>query len=62
MENNNGKKEKNTGRYVYDKKLKKVVKISDEIVGIKKSDDSSSDIPSGPSCSSGGCCPGCGIN
>ncbi|OGS29214.1 MAG: hypothetical protein A2218_04585 [Elusimicrobia bacterium RIFOXYA2_FULL_53_38] len=30
------RKEKNTGRYVYDKKLGKVVKISDEIVGIKK--------------------------
>lgn len=63
MENTNEKKEKNTGRYVYDKKLNKVVKISDEIVGLKKSEDSS-DIPntSGPSCPTGGCCPSCGIN
>ena len=30
------KEEKATGRYVYDKKLGKVVKISDEIVGIRK--------------------------
>lgn len=30
------KKEAATGRYVYDKKLGKVVKVSDEIVGIKK--------------------------
>jgi hypothetical protein len=30
------KAESRTGRYVYDKKLGKVVKISDEIVGIKK--------------------------
>jgi len=54
--NNDEKKETKTGRYVYDKKLKKVVKISDEIVGLKKG---GSDY-SGPSCSSGGCCPTCG--
>jgi len=30
------KKETKTGRYVYDRKLGKVVKVSDEIVGIKK--------------------------
>ncbi|MEW5951150.1 MAG: hypothetical protein AB1637_04590 [Elusimicrobiota bacterium] len=47
------KKETKTGRYVYDKKLGKVVKISDDIVGIKKGGSS------GPSCPSGGCCPGC---
>ncbi|NLI09965.1 MAG: hypothetical protein GX447_04315 [Elusimicrobia bacterium] len=47
------KKETKTGRYVYDKKLGKVVKISDDIVGIKKGGYS------GPSCPSGGCCPGC---
>ena len=29
-------KEKATGRYVYDKKLGKVVKVSDEVVGLKK--------------------------
>jgi hypothetical protein len=34
------KKESKTGRYVYDKKLRKVVKISDDIVGIKKGGDS----------------------
>lgn len=53
------KKENKTGKYVYDKNLKKVVKISDDIVGIKKG-SSEKDTP--PSCSSGGCCPGCGIN
>jgi hypothetical protein len=57
--NNNERKENKTGRYVYDKKLKKVVKVSDEIVGLKKGD--SADY-SGPSCSSGGCCPSCGLN
>ena len=30
------KKETATGRYVYDKKLGKVVKVSDEIPGLKK--------------------------
>jgi hypothetical protein len=44
--------EKATGRYVYDKKIKKVVKISDEIVGLKKSSDS--DIIENP-CSHGEC-------
>jgi len=29
-------KETRTGRYIYDKKLGKVVKISDEIPGLKK--------------------------
>ncbi|MFA6433843.1 MAG: hypothetical protein WCW52_04035 [Elusimicrobiales bacterium] len=29
-------KEKATGRYVYDKKLGKVVKVSDEVPGLKK--------------------------
>jgi len=33
-ENNN--KETATGRYVYDKKLGKVVKVSDEVPGLKK--------------------------
>lgn len=57
MDKKENKKENKTGKYVYDKKLKKVVKISDDIVGLNK--NSSSDTPS---CSSGGCCPGCGIN
>lgn len=39
MKEENKTTEKATGRYVYDKKLGKVVKISDEIVGLKKSDD-----------------------
>lgn len=59
-DNNKGKeerKESKTGKYVYDKKLKKVVKVSDDIVGLKKGGSSSSI----PSCGSGGCCPGCGI-
>jgi hypothetical protein len=30
------KKEAATGRYVYDKKLGKVVKVSDEVPGLKK--------------------------
>ncbi len=58
-ENKENKKENKTGRYVYDKKLKKVVKISDEIVGLNKTSTSNN---STPSCSSGGCCSGCGIN
>jgi len=58
-ENNDKRKDNKTGRYVYDKNLKKVVKISDEIVGLKKNDSNDN---SGFSCSSGGCCPGCGIN
>jgi len=49
-----------TGRYVYDKKLGKVVKISDEIVGIKKG----SSFSAGDSCpmNTGGhkCGGGCG--
>lgn len=42
------KKEKSTGRYVYDKKKKKVVKISDEITSISQTET--------PGC--GGCCGG----
>ncbi len=53
--------ETKTGRYVYDKKLGKVVKISDEIVGIKKgSSQAEGSCPmntGGHSCG-GGC--GCG--
>ncbi|MDD5209622.1 MAG: hypothetical protein PHV36_09555 [Elusimicrobiales bacterium] len=39
------KQETATGRYVYDKKLGKVVKVSDEVPGLKK----------GSSASEGGC-------
>jgi hypothetical protein len=34
------KKETATGRYVYDKKLGKVVKVSDEVPGLKKAGSS----------------------
>jgi len=54
----NPKNEKTTGRYVYDKKLGKVVKISDEIVGIKKGSSAPGGTcpmnPGGHSCG-GGC-------
>lgn len=46
------KKESATGKYVYDKKSGKVVKISDEIVGLKKSERSHTDENS---CESGTC-------
>ncbi len=55
---NEQKKDNKSGRYIYDKKLNKVVKISDEIVGLNKSSSDNST----PSCSTGGCCPSCGIN
>ncbi len=52
------KKEAATGRYVYDKKLGKVVKVSDEIPGLKKgpaaSDGACPINPGGHKC--GGCC------
>ncbi|HAH32136.1 MAG TPA: hypothetical protein DCL44_07475 [Elusimicrobia bacterium] len=54
------KKETKTGRYVYDKKLGKVVKISDEVVGLKKGGSFESSCPmnkGGHTCG-GGC--GCG--
>ncbi|MBI4801817.1 MAG: hypothetical protein HY796_04765 [Elusimicrobia bacterium] len=51
------KLETKTGRYVYDKKLGKVVKISNEIVGIKKSSSSGPDAcpmnPGGRNCRDG---------
>ncbi|MEF3281011.1 MAG: hypothetical protein K6357_08630 [Elusimicrobiota bacterium] len=59
MENKETKKSNNTGRYVYDKNLKKVVKISDEITGLKKNNSSTSSNNT-PSCGLGGCCPTCG--
>lgn len=57
MKNKENKKENKTGKYVYDKKLKKVVKVSDDVVGIKKQSSNNT-----PSCGSSGCCPGCGLN
>ena len=49
MSDKENKKETVTGKYVYDKKLKKVVKVSNEIPGLKKSGDTGS-------CPTGGCC------
>ena len=55
------KKESATGRYVYDKKLGKVVKVSDDIPGLKKSS-----APNGAGCpmNPGGhnCGGGCGCH
>ena len=52
------KKETATGRYVYDKKLGKVVKVSDEIPGLKKGQAASEGTcpinPGGHKCN--GCC------
>jgi len=50
-ENKEQKKENKTGRYVYDKKTGKVVKISDEIVGVKKGSTKKNE----NSCGFGGC-------
>lgn len=44
--------EKATGKYVYDKKLKRVVKVSDDIPGLNKSGSSEG----GSCCPHGGCC------
>ncbi len=49
MTSKNNKKETATGKYVYDAKLGKVVKISDKITGLKKSGGNNS-------CPTGGCC------
>ena len=49
---NNSMKEEKTGTYVYDKKLGKMVKVSDRIPSVKKS---------GGSCC-GGCCGHCGCH
>jgi len=57
MINKEEKKEIKTGKYVYDKKLKKVVKVSDEIVGLRKNSSTGDN-----DCGSGGCCPGCGCH
>ena len=51
-------KEKSTGRYVYDKKLGKVVKVSDAIPGLKKAGSAEGGScpmnPGGHKCN--GCC------
>jgi len=49
--------EKATGKYVYDKTLKKVVKISDDIPGLKKSsgDGDGTCCPHGKCCGHGAC-------
>lgn len=46
---------KNSGKYVYDKKLKKIVKVNSDITGLKKGGSSSDSCPTG--------CPGgtCGL-
>ena len=51
MSDKKDKKESVTGKYVYDEKLGKVVKISDKITGLKKGGQTGS-------CRTGGCC-GC---
>jgi len=52
------KPETKTGRYVYDKKLGKVVKVSDEVVGLKRGGSAPESgcpmNPGGHKC--GGCC------
>lgn len=54
-ENKNAdKKESKTGKYVYDKKLGKVVKVSDQITGLKKGGSAGN----GGHCCNGGCCHG----
>ncbi|MBP7795262.1 MAG: hypothetical protein KA059_00580 [Elusimicrobiales bacterium] len=57
MINKEEKKEVKTGKYIYDKKLKKVIKVSDEIVGLRKNNSAVDD-----DCGSGGCCHGCGCH
>lgn len=53
--------ESTTGRYVFDKRLKKVVKISDRIPGLNKSGGNDGFDPS--ACDSGTCNPGmCGMS
>jgi hypothetical protein len=55
------KKEAATGRYVYDKKLGKVVKVSDEVPGLSKggsSDGAGCPMNTGGHKCGGGC--GCG--
>lgn len=54
MSDKKDKKETVTGKYVYDKKLKKVVKVSDEITGLKKSGGNNSCLAGNNTC--GGCC------
>jgi hypothetical protein len=51
MSDKKDKKETVTGKYVYDKKLGKVIKVSDKITGLKKDGGTGS-------CPTGGCCGG----
>ncbi|MBI4351454.1 MAG: hypothetical protein HY550_08450 [Elusimicrobia bacterium] len=53
----NDKKETATGRYVYDKKLGKVVKVSDDIPGLKKGPAAADGCPVNPGAHRcNGCC------
>lgn len=49
MTGKNNKKETKTGKYVYDEKLGKIVKVSDKITGLKKGGETGT-------CPTGGCC------
>ncbi len=57
-ENRTGKKDSGTGKYVYDAKLGKVVKVSDQVPGLKKGSAGAGDScpmnPGGHKCN--GCC------
>ncbi|MCG2726552.1 MAG: hypothetical protein L6420_09965 [Elusimicrobia bacterium] len=53
MISKNNKKETITGKYIYDKKLGKVIKVSDKITGLKKRKNNN--CPAGNN-SCGGCC------
>ena len=52
-----GKKETTSGRYVYDKKLGKVVKVSDDIPGLNKAGAAGDSCPMNPGAHKcNGCC------
>ena len=51
-------RESATGKYIFDKKLNKVVKVSDKVPGLKKSGGSGDFDPS--ACNTGTCNPGMG--
>jgi hypothetical protein len=55
-QNNENKTARTTGKYVYDAKLGKVVKVSDDIPGLKKNAQSSDSCPMAPG---GHKCNGC---
>lgn len=60
MNEKNEKKETKTGRYIYDKKTGKVIKISDEIVSIKKSSNGDTGSCESGNCNLSGGCSCCG--